>query len=394
MLRAAHGKARRVRTLQRQSSDYKMTSCINCKRESELISDALGVCLDCIRKGSGKALARIKEAHWASRSKFGLPEAPPKDPEGVSCKLCVNECRIPEGGSGYCGLRRNVDGKLTGPTEDVANLTYYHDSLPTNCVAEWVCPAGTGCGYPEFAHVEGPEYGYKNLAVFYVGCSFDCLFCQNWHFRNELKRRPAVTVDELGGAVDDRTSCVCFFGGDPAPQLPHSIKFARKAMKARKGEILRICWETNGTMHPQLLEEIMEIASVSGGCVKFDLKAYDEKLNLALCGVTNKRTLENFALASKYVKKRKIPPVLVASTLLVPGYVDTKEVSDIANFISGLDPSIPYSLLGFGPNFFMSDLPCTSRTHAEACFAAAKEAGLQNVNIGNTHLLGEDYGWS
>jgi len=139
---------------------------------------------------------------------------------------------------------------------------------------------------------------------------------------------------------------------------------------------------------------LMELALSTGGCVKFDLKAFDEKLNFALCGITNKRTFENFTLASKYVGKRKDPPILIASTLLVPGYIDSKEVFDIAKFIAELDQSIPYSLLGFAPNFYMSDLPCTSRRHAQDCKKAAEEAGLINVNVGNIQLLGEDYIWS
>jgi pyruvate formate lyase activating enzyme len=78
-------------------------------------------------------------------------------------------------------------------------------------------------------------------------------------------------------------------------------------------------------MPPKLLEKMMEISLIFGGCVKFDLKAFDERLNLALCGITNKRTLENFALASSYVRKRREPPILIVSTLLVPGYIDSKK---------------------------------------------------------------------
>ncbi len=288
-------------------------------------------------------------------------------------------------------MRKNINGRIVGPTKDLASLSYYHDRLPTNCVADWVCPGGTGSGYPKFSHKGGPEYGYKNLAVFYIGCSFNCLFCQNWHFRDDLDKQPVEGLDELLDAVDGRTSCICYFGGDPTPQLAHSIEFSRRALGERKGEILRICWETNGTMYPELLKEILDLALISGGCVKFDLKTHDEHLNLALCGVTNKRTLENFALASKHTKKRKTPPILVASTLLVPGYIDTEEVFNIARFISSLDPSIPYSLLGFGPSFYMPELPFTSRRHAEACLEAARRAGLERVKIGNVHILGADY---
>lgn len=368
-----------------------MAVCINCNKESSLISETLGICLECIRRDFKKVSRHIKDVHRKARAAFSLPVEPYKNPNGISCKLCVNECQIPKGKKGYCGLRRNVDGKLVGPKDNNAYLTYYHDNLPTNCVAEWVCSAGTGSGYPKFAHRQGPEIGFKNLAVFYIGCSFSCLFCQNWHFRQELNRPPSVELGELLNAIDSRTSCICYFGGDPTPQIKHSIRFSREALQSRKNGILRICWETNGTMHPKLLKEILDIALVSGGCIKFDLKAHDEKLNIALCGITNERTLENFRVASKYVKKRKKPPILIASTLLVPGYIDRKEVFDIAKFIAGLDRSIPYSLLGFAPNFYMPDLPCTSRRHAEDCLEAAKEAGLININIGNIHLLGSEY---
>ncbi len=81
----------------------------------------------------------------------------------------------------------------------------------------------------------------------------------------------------------------------------------------------------------------------------------------------------------------------VASTLLVTGYVDVEEVSAIARFIAELNPNIPYSLLGFHPNFYMDDLPTTSRSHAFRCKEAAEATGLRRVNIGNLHLLGEDY---
>jgi pyruvate formate lyase activating enzyme len=147
-------------------------------------------------------------------------------------------------------------------------------------------------------------------------------------------------------------------------------------------------------MPPKLLEKMMEISLIFGGCVKFDLKAFDERLNLSLCGITNKRTLENFALASSYVRKRRKPPILIVSTLLVPGYIDSKEVFDITKFIAELDQSIPYSLLGFAPNFYMPDLPCTSRRHAQDCKKEAEKARLININMGNIHLLGEDYTWS
>jgi pyruvate formate lyase activating enzyme len=288
-------------------------------------------------------------------------------------------------------LRFNEANRIKGASADYANVSWYYDPLPTNCVADWVCPGGVGAGYPEFAYSNGPEYGYKNLAVFYQACSFDCLFCQNWHYRDLAVRESKVTAASLADAVDDHTSCICYFGGDPTPQLPHSIRAARLAWQKKQSRILRICWETNGSMHPALLKQAAEISLNSGGCIKFDLKAWDEGLHIALCGISNKRTLENFQLLAGYARTRTAPPLLVASTLLVPGYVDRQEVSHLARFISSLSPDIPYSLLAFAPQFMMRDLPTTSWRHAEKCLAEANAQGLKRVRVGNVHLLGEDY---
>ena len=83
--------------------------------------------------------------------------------------------------------------------------------------------------------------------------------------------------------------------------------------------------------------------------------------------------------------------MLIASTLLVPGYVDEIEVAGLAGYLAGLDPEIPYSLLGFYPHFYLHDLPNTSRSHALRCKQIAERAGLKKVNIGNVNLLGRDY---
>ena len=361
--------------------------CQNCGKESSLISQSLGLCSDCIRHHFDEVLPIIKQAHYKAREPFALPPYPPRAEPGVACHLCINECSISEGEVSYCGLRTNIGGRLRGATADKAKVSWYYDPLPTNCVADWICPAGTGVGYPDFAYQKGVEYGYKNLAVFYHACSFDCLFCQNWHYRQLVSSQAWVTASRLAEAVDDRTACVCFFGGDPTPQLPHAIRVSRLALRESQGRILRICWETNGSMHPASLKQMAELSLKSGGCIKFDLKAWSEEIHIALCGVSNRRTLDNFRLLAGYIRKRPSPPLLVASTLLVPGYVGKEEVAGIAAFISSLGSDIPYALLAFHPDFLMTDLPATSKHQAMECLEAARAAGLTRVRLGNIHLL-------
>jgi pyruvate formate lyase activating enzyme len=275
-------------------------------------------------------------------------------------------------------MRSVVDGRLVhhAGSPERGLLHWYRDPLPTNCVADWVCRGHT-------------QRGRHNLAVFYGSCTLDCAFCQNWHYRltqptaDRTDTIRAISSRELVGCANARTFCVCFFGGDPASQMPHAL--AAAAALAEQGAT--ICWETAGTMAPNLLRRAMALSLDTGGCIKFDLKAYDEALHIALTGVTNRRTLENFELAADLCRGVAEPPPLVASTLLVPGYVDADEVGKIAAFIHDRNPDIPYSLLAFHPSFEMMDLPRTSLAHAEAALEAARRAGLTRIRLGNRHLL-------
>ncbi len=368
-----------------------MAQCRLCEQHSHLISEAVGVCLSCLRKGGSEAGAPPASGHAQVRARWRLPPQPPEEPEGVPCNLCVNACRVGEGGVGFCGVRSNVGGRWQGASARRGLVSWYHDPLPTNCVADWVCAGGSAAGYPRYSVAQGPEVGFRNLAVFFHGCSFDCLFCQNWHHREAAARGTTRAVEELVGAADERTTCICYFGGDPSPQLPFALRASALAIERAKGRVLRICWETNGSMNPKLLDRAVELSLQTGGTVKFDLKAWDRRLHRALCGVDNQRTLENFQRVAARTPERPDPPLLVASTLLVPGYIDEQEVGAIARFIARLSPDIPYALLAFHPQFAMNDLPTTSRRHAERAAEAATEAGLTRVRVGNLHLLGSSY---
>ncbi len=361
--------------------------CVLCGTESWLIIEHLGVCGECLRTRFEQARSRVQAAHAETRRAFGLPEAPPRTVDGIPCPLCSRSCVMGPGERGYCGLRVSED---TVRLEDVSKakrlkhlagtpargvLHWYRDPLPTNCVADWVC-----AGHQ--------RYGYHNLAVFYASCSLNCLFCQNWHFRDvDPAAGEGISARELADNANSRTYCVCYFGGDPASQMPHALASAQYL--ARRG--VTVCWETAGTQHPKLMNRAVRLSLETGGTIKFDLKALDEGLHIALTGASNRRTLENFTRAAAHSDKRPKVPLVVASTLLVPGYVTPDEVGRIAHFIADINPHIPYALLGFAPNFYVPDLPCTSVGHADAALAAAREAGLTNVRIGNRHLLSRDY---
>ncbi len=373
--------------------------CRICGKESSVVSSYLGVCASCIRERSGDALPIALRRHLLYRSNIGLPEIPPKSKDGLKCKFCGNSCVLKESEKGYCGIILNRHGKLSPITNDWSKAVglYYLDPHPTNCVAGPVCPANTSRGYPKYTMTENVEYGYSNLAVFYGGCNFNCLFCQNYEHKSmSVKGKPVMAIDELlKEAMKPNVSCICFFGGDPGPFIIHALAVSRKVLKKAKeiGVIKRICWETNGYENPSLMREMAKISLKSGGIVKIDFKAWTPSIYKALTGVDAvHRVKENVKLVAKMFNERPEPPLLVVSILLVPGYVDVYEVRKIGEYIFSINSKIPVVLLAFSPQHLLSDLPPTSRKHAfEAYKVLKEEIGLKEVYIGNIWLLGDYY---
>ncbi|MEO0070778.1 MAG: radical SAM protein [candidate division WOR-3 bacterium] len=357
--------------------------CKVCHKE-KVGAKVLGLCVDCLRQNPARCLPIIYQAHKMVRERFGLPVEPPKSKDGRGCRLCDHRCQIGEGEKGYCGLREMKNGELKSRVSLHKGLIHtYLDPIPTNCCSAWFCPASRD------------NKGSYNLAVFAYGCSFNCLFCQNPQHK-EIDRVPEKSVEDfINEALDERVSCVCFFGGSIEPQLPFALYAAKEILKRRR---VRICWEWNGIGNENLVLQAAQISFESGGNVKFDLKAFYEGVSLGLSGVANRKAYENFALVAKEFFFKRKEPVLTATTLLVPGYVDEVEVEKIAEFIASLSKEIPYSLLIFHPDFFMKDLPVTPKEQVEACYTVAKRH-LTSVNIGNLFLLNQipscDYaqGW-
>ncbi len=378
-----------------------MGKCLLCGAKSKVISDVIGVCSKCLRERPKEALSYAKRNHW----RYDYLRVTSSDSvKYLKCGLCINECLIPNGGRGRCGVWVNKDGRL----EPVAGwgksvLHWYLDPLPTNCVATPVCPAATYRGYPKYSVSRGAEYGYYNLAVFFAGCDLDCLFCQNWEHRKMISKAWVGNVRSTKELIEtalsnDRVTCICYFGGDPGPNAPYALEVSRKVVEGAKGRVKRICWETNGVEAPSIMKEMGRLSLVSGGIVKIDWKAWTPSIYEALTGVNGEKALrrlkENCELLFKLSDlgdSRDDIPLLVVSTLLVPGYVDPYEVGKIAEYLSSLSNEIPYILLAYHPDYLMTDLPPTSTGHAEEAYEQARAAGLKYVFIGNEWLLGNYY---
>jgi len=378
-----------------------MGTCKFCGEADRTISEVLQVCRKCILEADWNTIKpHILGVHKQVRQLVELPEKPPKAEKPnikLKCNYCINECSLSDNDVSYCGLRnirRNNSGDLPFPSKSKGYIHGYIDPNPTNCCNAWFCPAGTSVGFPKYSDYEGPEFGTYSYAAFLYGCSFSCLFCQNSSHK-QFQKRCLFDSEDLANQIakNEKITCLCYFGGTPEPQLPFSINLAERILeKIEKGDKkrkFRICWEWNGSGRLDLVEKCMRLAIKTGGNIKFDLKSFNENLNLAMCGVSNSRTLENFKYLTEnfFGMRGKDMPELSGCTLMVPGYVNHEEVELIARFISEINPEIPYSLLVFHGDYQMRDLPITPRKQAEKCFETAKKY-LKHVHLGNKFLLG------
>ncbi len=377
-----------------------MGTCKFCNKTDKLISRTLSICRNCIlTKDWNHVKPHILSVHNKVRQQEELPERPPKATKlnvKLKCNLCINECSLSTDDTSYCGLRnlkKNKSGELPLPSKMKGYIHGYLDNNPTNCCNAWFCPSGTSAGYPEYSNHNGPELGTYSYAAFLYGCTFNCLFCQNASHKHFAKRN-LFDVDIIADQIykNKKITCLCYFGGTPEAQLPFSINLANKILdkikKQDEKRIMRICWEWNGSGNRDLIEKCVQIAIKTGGNIKFDLKIFSDKLNIALCGISNQRTLDNFKfLAEKYFGTRKNLPEMSACTLLVPGYTNHEEVELIAKFVSEINNKIPYSLLIFHGDYQMRDLGITPKEQAIKCLDVAKKY-LKRVNLGNKFLLG------
>jgi pyruvate formate lyase activating enzyme len=71
-------------------------------------------------------------------------------------------------------------------------------------------------------------------------------------------------------------------------------------------------------------------------------------------------------------------------TLVVPGFNDSeKELTDMARFLAGVSPEIPWHVTAFHPDYKMTDPGATPSSTLIRAYEIGKEAGLHFVYPGN-----------
>lgn len=274
----------------------------------------------------------------------------------VQCSLCPHHCVIKPSYRGRCGVRENTAGRLY-------SLNY------GKAVSVAIDPVEKK---PLFHFMPGT----MSYSIAAAGCNLFCEFCQNWGISQQPKsgNRVAGRALQPKKIVEDALAYGCksisYTYTEPTIFFEYAYEIARLAR--RKG--LKNIFVTNGytTLEPiDAISRYLDAANV-------DLKGFSDEFYRKACGARLEPVLDAI---ERYHEKNVF---LEITTLIVPGHNDsTKKLSEIAKFIAGLGPEIPWHVSRFYPNYMKHDiLPTPEKTLIKAA-EIGKKAGLKHVYIGN-----------
>ncbi len=279
----------------------------------------------------------------------------------VRCLLCGHGCLIKDGSQGICGVRENHGGTL---------MTLVYGKV----IAMHVDPIEKK---PLFHLLPGS----RSYSIATVGCNFRCRFCQN----SDISQMPAdhkrilgddiSPVDIVKMAKDSGSSTIAYTYTEPTIYYEFAVDTARLAVK----EGIRNIFVSNGYMTDGCL---MDIHPDLHG-INIDLKAFSERFYKEQCGARLEPVLNSIK------KARGLGIWVEVTTLLIPGLNDSDgELRDIAGFLAGVDPEIPWHISRFHPTYRLTDRHPTSAEDIHRARDIGRSSGLKYVYTGN--LPGDD----
>ncbi len=274
----------------------------------------------------------------------------------VRCVLCSHNCLIKNGKKGLCGVRENRSGTLF-------SLVY------GKVIANHCDPIEKK---PLFHFLPGTH----SYSIATVGCNFKCLFCQNADISQMptdhgrimgQDMSPDRIVDE---ALSTRSATISYTYTEPTIFYELAVDTARLAVS--KG--IKNVFVSNGYMTAQCLQDIFPDLHAAN----VDLKAFSDTFYKEQCGAKLGPVLNTLETM------KEMGVWLEVTTLLIPGLNDsTEELNEIARFLAGLDPNIPWHISRFHPTYNLTNIRSTPPDSIKRARDLGYEAGLKYVYTGN-----------
>jgi len=271
------------------------------------------------------------------------------------CVACAHRCKLADGARGVCLVRGRSGDALTVP---------------------WGYTAGVAVDPIEkkpFFHLLP---GARALSFGMLGCDLHCSYCQNWFTSQALRDGEAsthaepVTPEALVAAALGR-SCEVVTSTYNEPLI--TAEWAHDVFALARASGLVTSFVSNGHATPEALDYLLPVLDAC----KVDLKSFSAKTYAALGGKLQ-AVLDTIAgLVARGVWVEVV-------TLVVPGLNDSPaELEEIARFLAGVSPDVPWHVTAFHPDYRMTGPHATPVETLVAAQAIGREAGLRYVYAGN-----------
>lgn len=292
--------------------------------------------------------SKLKEAQWWEYDDKGK----------ILCTLCPRFCHIGENQSGFCYIRKNLDGKLysLGYAKSTGFAIDPVEKKPLNHFL--------------------PNTGILSFGT--AGCNLGCLFCQNWNISKAklVDKQSIDATPEQIVMLAKKYNCpsIAFTYNDPTIIGEFVIETARLAKEHNIHSVM----VTAGYITLQARKEIYKDIKAAN----VDLKAFTEDFY-------KKITFSELAPVLDTLKwlKNETDVWFEITNLKIPDENDSiEETKNMCNWIlENLGDEIPLHFTAFHPDFKMKD---KVRTPAETVTKArelAMSLGIKYCYVGNVH---------
>ncbi len=272
----------------------------------------------------------------------------------VRCELCERKCIIPEGGTGFCKTRVNINGRLYTLTfGDLSGL----ESRPIEIKPFFhFWPGSTALTYSTWS------------------CNFMCPWCQNWTISRALPNPkdaryvPPDRVVQLALRNGDEGLCVSF--NEPLLLFEYSIETFRLG----KSHGLYCTYVSNGYMTLKALEILREAGL---DAIKIDVKGNEEAMRRF-----NRAHVDFVWRNAAYAKKLGMHVEIVY--LVVTGATDDENMilETIERLLNELGEDTPIHFTRYYPAYKYS-APPTPVKKLEWAYENARKMGVRFPYIGN-----------
>lgn len=273
----------------------------------------------------------------------------------VVCELCPTECVLDDYQVGGCRARINKGGSLY-------SLVY-----------------GKPCAVAVDPIEKKPFFHFlpatTAFSIATAGCVLGCKFCQNW----QISQAKPEEVDHADLPPDAVVRNALLYGcrsvtytyTEPTVFYEYMYDTARIAREHGVRNTMHTCGYIN-EKPLRALAKFMDAADV-------DLKAFTEEFYSRICGGRLKPVLDALIVL------RQEGVWLEITNLVIPSLNDDpKKIGEMCRWIvKNLGPDVPLHFSRFFPYYRLKDLPPTPPETLRDARAAAVDAGLSHVYIGN-----------